>query len=186
MPTVAEREFDIHSADALLSLSDGEHYELVDLMPVEKVMGAEAEHVALGLARLLFNHCADRKLGLVFGSKTSYRCFPDDPQRVRQPDASVVRAGRLDGDRPPRGFITVAPDLAVEVISPNDLYEDVEERVTEYRAAGVPLVWVINPSTRTVLIRRLDRTCAEVGPDGELSGEDVIPGFACKVADLFV
>ena len=71
------------------------------------------------------------------------------------------------------------------VISPNDLYEDVEEKLSDYHAAKVRLVWVVSPGSKTVLIRRPDDTCALVREGGELSGEDVIPGFACKVADLF-
>jgi Uma2 family endonuclease len=91
-----------------------------------------------------------------------------------------------DGDRSPRGHVKLAPDLAVEVVSPIELYEEVEARVNEYLAAGVKLVWVVSPGSRTVLVRRPDGTCHAVGAAGELSGEDVLPGFACKVAELFV
>ena len=172
--------------DDLLAHPELDHYELIDGIPREKDMGAEAEYAAGELQRHLGNHCHSHKLGRVFNSNTGYRCFPDRPKLVRKPDASVVRAGRLTDDRVPKGWITIPPDLAVEVISPTDRAEDIEERVKEYHSAGVPLVWVVNPSTRTAVVRRLDGTAAEVGPAGTLAGEDVVPGFACPVADLFV
>ena len=172
--------------DDLLRVPDGDRYELVDGVPVEKPMGAESDEVGGLLLTAFNNHIRPRKLGRAYPSQTGFRCFPHKPGMVRMPDTSFVAAGRLPGDRSPEGYITVAPDVAVEVVSPHDLYEDVEAKVADYRAAGVKLIWVISPKTRTVLVRRLDGTCAELDAAGELSGEDVIPGFACKVADLFV
>ncbi len=115
----------------------------------------------------------------------SYQCFPDDPGKVRRPDVSFIRADRLPAEEAREGHCRIAPDLAVEVISPNDLYCDVDEKVNEYLAAGVRLVWVVNPSARRVLIRRRDRTAAELLEADELDGEDVVPGFRCRVAALF-
>jgi Uma2 family endonuclease len=138
------------------------------------------------LATPLLLHCREHRLGRVFGFKAPYRCFPGRPDTIRRPSLSVVRNGRLPGEVVPKDFLTIAPDLAVEVVSPNDLYEEVEAKVNEYLAAGVKLVWVVSPGSKTVLIRRADRTCAEVGEAGELSGESVVPGFTCKVAELFV
>jgi Uma2 family endonuclease len=59
-------------------------------------------------------------------------------------------------------------------------------KMMDYKSVKVRLVWVVSPDTKSVLIRRLDGTCGEVFEDGELSGEDVIPGFSCKVAELFI
>ena len=170
----------------LLRMPDGDHYELIDGKPKEKQMGAESDHIALRLASLLDQFCLRSKCGLVFGSQTGYRCFPGKPKLVRKPDASFVAAGRLPDDKTPKGDIPLAPDLAVEVVSPNDTYEEVAVKVAEFKSANVKLIWVISPETKTVLIRRLDGSCAEVGETGTLSGEDVLPGFTCAVADLFV
>ncbi|HXD87398.1 MAG TPA: Uma2 family endonuclease, partial [Urbifossiella sp.] len=74
----------------------------------------------------------------------------------------------------------------VEVASPNDGYEEIQSRVADFQSAQTRLIWVVSPHTRSVLIRRLDGSCAELREDGELSGEDVIPGFRCKVAELFI
>jgi Uma2 family endonuclease len=172
--------------DDLLRLPDGDHYELIDGVPKAKEKGAATDEIGLYLGSLLVAFVRSRKLGHIFGPQTGYVCFPDDPKRLRLPDVSFVAAGRLEGGKAPEGHIKIAPDIAVEVISPNNLYEEIETKVADYRSAGVKLIWIVNPKTRTVLIRRLDGSCAEVGATGQLSGEDVLPGFTCPVADLFV
>ena len=173
------------SPDDLLAMPDGEHYELVDGIPLEKSMGAEADEVALGLGGELRAFVRANKLGRMFGSQTGYRCFPHAPNRVRKPDVSFVAAGRLPSGKVPKGDFLIPPDLAVEVISPNDLAENLEERLSDFRKAGVPLIWIVSPGSRTVQIRRADGTAAILDDTGTLSGESVVPGFTCKVADLF-
>jgi Uma2 family endonuclease len=170
----------------LLAMPDGDRYELIDGMPREKPMGAQSDEVAGLLLTQLNVYIRPRKLGRAYPSQTGFQCFPKDAKLVRMPDTSFVAAGKLPGDTTPEGYIKVAPDLAVEVISPNEMYEEVAVKVADYKSAGVKLIWVISPKTKTVLIRRADGTCAEVGEAGTLSGEDVIPGFACPVAELFV
>ncbi|MCI0705022.1 MAG: Uma2 family endonuclease [Planctomycetia bacterium] len=170
----------------LLRMPDGDHYELIDGKPKEKAMGAESDKVALRIGGILDQFCLRTKIGLAFGSQTGFKCFSGKPKLVRKPDASVVLTGRLPDDKWPKGDIPLAPDLAVEVVSPNDTYEEVAVKIAEFKSANVKLIWVISPETRTVLIRRLDGSCAEVGESGTLSGEDVLPGFTCAVAELFV
>jgi Uma2 family endonuclease len=170
----------------LLAMPDGDRYELIDGVPREKPMGAESDEIALGVGAILRQFVKANRLGHVYGSQTGFQCFAGKPSLVRMPDTSFVAVGRLPGDKTPEGYIKVAPDLAVEVVSPNETYEEVEAKVAEYRSAGVKLVWIVSPKSRTVVIRRLEGTCAEVGEAGTLSGEDVIPGFACPVAELFV
>ena len=128
----------------------------------------------------------DPRSGRVFGAGMGYRCFPSDPRRVRKPDVSFVAAERITPALWTMEYIPFAPDLAVDVASPNDSHEYLEQKVADYRSAGVRLIWVVNPATRSVLIRRLDRTCAELDEAGTLDGEDVVPGFTCRVAELFV
>jgi Uma2 family endonuclease len=82
------------------------------------------------------------------------------------------------------GFITIPPDLAVEVISPNDLASELDEKLEEYLRAGVRLIWVINPQTRTLQIFRADRSGSRLHETDELLGEDVVPGFCCPVRAL--
>ncbi len=72
----------------------------------------------------------------------------------------------------------------VEVVSPNDLYSEVEEKVLEYLKAGVSLVWVVDPEVRVVRVHRADFTSAFLTENDSLSGEDVLPGFLCRVGAL--
>ncbi len=170
----------------LLRMPDGDRYELIDGRPKEKLMGAESDEISSTLNMLIKTFVRQNSLGHVYGSQTGYKCFPDKPRMVRKPDLSFVAAGRLPDDKTPKGDIQIAPDLAVEVVSPNDTYEEVAVRIADLKSASVKLIWVVSPETRTVVIRRLDGTCAEVGEAGTLSGEDVLPGFTCAVAELFV
>ncbi|MFO0796996.1 MAG: Uma2 family endonuclease [Gemmataceae bacterium] len=172
--------------EELLRMPDGDHYELIDGVPKEKPMGAESDSIAIGLGSLLTAFVKAKKLGLTFGAQTGYQCFPGRPKRVRMPDVSFVAKGRLPDDKPPKGYVSIAPDLAVEVLSPGELAEELAEKLADYRSAGIRLVWVVSPATRMVAIRRADGTLAELDESGTLSGEDVLPGFTCTVAELFV
>jgi len=172
--------------DDLLLMPDGERYELIDGIPKEREMGMKSSRVAGLLLTAINNHIFPTNLGRAYPAQAGYRCFPGRPRTVRYPDVSFISIIRMPNDPDPDGFCVVAPDLAVEVVSPNDTFEEVETKIGEYRAAGVPLVWTVSPIARTVMIRRLDRTCTELGETGTLSGEDVIPGFEVKVADLFI
>ena len=175
--------------DELLTMPDGVDYELVDGQLVERHMGAESSAIAAAIAMLLGMFIKNRKLGHLFTTDCGYQCFPDAPGKVRKPDVSFVQMGRLPNERPPKGFIRIAPDLVVEVLSPGDAADDVEVKVAQYIAAGVRLVWVVSPSTRSVRIQRpATAALGSSGAAGEndtISGEDVIPGFTARVAEFF-
>ena len=128
--------------------------------------------------------CEEHDLGIVWAADNGYQCFPHAPGLVRKPDVSFVRSGRLPGDVAPEGWVKIPPDLAVEVVSPNDSVEELEEKLDDYRKAGVPLVWVIYPEARKAKVLRLDGPPGELGEDDELSGEDIIPGFRCPLREI--
>jgi Uma2 family endonuclease len=174
------------SAEDYLTRRDWAEYELTDGILSPRHGGGVVGAVGVALGMYLTLHCRPRLIGHIFGVKCPYRCFPGRPHLIRRSSVSVVRFGRLPDEVVPKGFMTIAPDLAVEVVSPNDLDEEVEAKVNEYLTAGVKLVWVVSPGSRTVLVRRPDDTCSLVREAGELSGEGVVPGFTCKVAELFV
>ena len=180
MSTIAETLF---TPDDLLTMPDGDQYELVDGHLVERNMGSWAGVVEGKLFFLLYQHKLAGTIGMVFSSAVSDQCFGRN--RVRKPDLSFILAGRLPNDQVPEGHIRVVPDLAVEVVSPTDIQYDVDRKVVEYLEAGVKLVWVINPDTRVVLIYRLDGSISGVREGGELDGEAAVPGFRCRVVDLF-
>ncbi len=181
MSTVTKK---LYTPEDLLRLSDEKSYELVDGKLVRRAMGMESSLVGGNLYIRLYPHCGANKLGLVFPADASYQCFPDAPDKVRKPDVSFISAGRLQGQRLPKGHSTIAPNLAVEVLSPNDLATRIDEKVQEYLRAGVQLVWVINPKTRTARVHRRDGPITEIHETEELSGENVIPGFRCRLSEI--
>jgi Uma2 family endonuclease len=174
------------SPDELLTLPDADAYELVGGELVERKMGAKSSFIAGKVYARLERFCDDQRLGWVFPEGTSFRCFPDEPDKVRRADVSFIRFGRLAREQLPEGHLRTAPDLAVEVVSPNDLAYDVDSKVEDYLQAGVRLVWVVNPATRTVRVHRPDGPGATLRADDELTGGEVLPGFRCSIRDLFV
>jgi Uma2 family endonuclease len=149
-------------------------------------MGAESGLVNANLMYQVKAFLADNDVGFAFPPDVGYRINVGSSRRVRKPDLTFVARGRFDDDRPPRGDITIAPDLAAEVISPNDLAEDIEGRIADFLSVGTRLFWVVYPATRTVWVLRRDGSAARLTEQQELSGEDVIPGFVCPVSSLFV
>src|SRR5712692_3815014 len=95
---------------------------------------------------------------------------------VRSPDVAFVARGRFDQDELPEGFSPRAPDLAIEVLSPEDRPRHVLDKVGEYLQAGVRLVWVIDPRRGRAAIYRSLTDVREVGANDALDGEDVVPG----------
>lgn len=174
-----------HTPEDLLTMPDGQDYELVDGQLVERKMSMVSSWIAGQMFFQLAQHVQTADLGWVFPEGTSFQCFPDDPDRVRRPDASFLRRERMPGAPPHRGHGKIAPDLAVEVVSPNDLFEEVDQKVDEWLAAGVRLVWVIVPRTRTVRIHTHEAEVRKLSEDEELTAAPILAGFRCRVADLF-
>jgi Uma2 family endonuclease len=175
-----------YTPEDLLAMRDADCYELVNGVLVERHMGQLAGWIGGELVRLLGNYCHQHRLGWVFpGGDAGYQGFPGSPRTVRKPDVSFVAYGRFPGEEVPPGYARLVPDLAAEVISPNDLYEEVDQKIEEYVRAGVRLVWVISPQNHTIRIYRVNGTCQSLREQDDLDGEDVLPGFRCRVRDLF-
>lgn len=170
----------------LLAHPDRKRYELIDGQLVEHLTSHSAVWIASRIIYFIQAYLMKHPIGDVFSEGGSYQCFPDEPLMVRKPDVSFIRKGRLPPEQFARGHVRIAPDLAVEVISPHDLHYEVSRKLEEYFSAGIPLVWLVNPETRTVTIYR-------DGGDGvvllhendQLTGDDVLPGFSVAVAELF-
>src|SRR5439155_2899477 len=144
--------------EEFLDLPDAVSYELVDGELVERKMGSESSVIAGVIITILNTFIRGKRMGYCGTTDCSYQCFPDAPTKVRKPDVSFIRAGRLPDDKPPKGHTKIAPDLAVEVLSPGDLASEIERKVLEYLSAGVRVVWVVNPEFRTVTIHRAPAT----------------------------
>jgi Uma2 family endonuclease len=167
--------------DLLRTPKDGSTYELVDGEIRVSPGGARHGAVSLRLAVLLHAFVTERQLGFVFESNTGFR-LPSG--NIRSPDTCFVSAGRFADGLLPDGFANLAPDLAVEVISPGDRARHVFDKVGEYLEAGVRLVWVIDPRRRRAVVYRSLSEVRELREADELDGEDVLPGFHCTLSDI--
>jgi len=168
--------------DELLQMVNGDHFELVDGQLVQRNMGALSGWVG-GEMFAQIREYARQHGGWAFGDGVGYQCYSDNPEKVRKPDASFIKPGRLNSL--PDGYLTAVPDLVVEVVSPNDVYCDVESKIDEYLNAGVELVWVVNPANRSIRVFQSVRVVHEITSSGTLDGADVMPGFVCEVRSLF-
>ena len=122
-------------------------------------------------------------LGVVTGAETGFQ-IGHDPDTVRAPDVGFVSADRVPSETT-TGFFQGAPDLAVEVLSPNDRASAVTAKVQDWLAAGCRAVWVVDPGTKSVAVyRSLDRIVVLSRSDS-LTGNDVLPDFSLPVAEIF-
>lgn len=181
-----ETEVQLASED-LLSLPNGKDFELVDGQLLERHSGFESSYIASQLLVQLFQYNQSSKAGWVPGCGCGYSLqLPSRTNNVRKPDVSFASFCKLPASNGiPQGYPAIAPDLAAEVLAPNDLASEVESKIGDYLLAGVRLIWVINPPTRTVSVYRQNGSLTRHYESDELSGEDVLPGFSCKISALF-
>jgi Uma2 family endonuclease len=135
------------------------------------------------ILRLLGNHVEAAGLGDTY-TETGF-IVERDPDTVKGPDVSFVRRERLAAIANPEKYIPFAPDLAVEVRSPNDRDDEVQEKVQLWVRAGCLMVWTVDPESRTVTIHRPGTEPVTLGENDTIRGDDVVPGFECRVGDFF-
>ena len=156
--------------------------ELVDGVLVEKTVGIYESYLALRLGHLLAGFVEQHRLGIVVGADGMMRLAPG---LVRIPDVSFVSWNQLPGRRVPRVPIAdLAPDLAVEVISPSNTAREMERSLQDFLAAGVRLVWYVYPESQEVHVYAAERYDV-LTIEQELSGGDVLPGFGLPLRQLF-
>lgn len=165
-------------------MPDAVRFELADGELVERNLSAYTAAVAFELNGLM-RPSIRAAGGFGGGADFGLQIFVLQPGRVVKPDGCYLSAARLPSGLPANGWCRVAPDLAFEVVSPNDRAEDVEAKVRDFLAAGVLLVWVVYPATRSVTVHHPDGTAISLAGDARLTGEDILPGFATKVSELF-
>ncbi len=140
--------------------------------------------VVMNLAIPLGQYIMANGLGRIYAAETGFK-LEEDPDTVRAPDVAFVRQERLGEAVDTKGFWPGAPDLAVEVVSPSDLYADVEAKVLAWLDAGTRMVIVVNPQERVVCVYR-SRTDVEVlSEEDTLEGRDVVPGWSLPVREVF-
>jgi Uma2 family endonuclease len=167
--------------DLLAMPDDGQKYELVDGEIRVSPAGNRHSYVAAQLVAALSVFVKEHRLGYVMGADAGFR-LPS--KNVRSPDVSFVAAGRFPQNRPPDDFGNLAPDLAVEVLSPHDRPRHVLDKVGEYLEAGVRLIWVIDPRKASATVYRSLSDVRKLGADDSLDGEDVLPGFRCRLGEI--
>jgi Uma2 family endonuclease len=176
----------ITTADELYQMpDDGMRYELVrgDLRQMTPA-GYQHGKIAVRISWRLAQYVEANRLGDVLTAETGFR-IGTDPDTVRAPDVAFVARARIEQVGPVEGFWPGAPDLVVEVVSPGDRYTDVEEKTTDWLAAGARMVLVVNPRKRLVTVHRSLSDIAILTADATLSGGDVVPGWEVKVGELF-
>jgi len=164
---------------------DGQRHELIrgELTMMTPAGGGHGE-IAMRVAFALMTHVKAKQLGTVLAAETGFY-IARDPDTVRAPDAAFIARQRVPAAGLPAGFIPFAPDIAVEVLSPSDSQLDVDEKIDQWLAAGTASVWVVNPRGKTVTVHRSGRDPRILREHDVLEGEEVCPGFAVNVAELF-
>ncbi|HWS70911.1 MAG TPA: Uma2 family endonuclease [Thermoanaerobaculia bacterium] len=170
------------TAEELLRMpDDGMRHELVN-GEVSTMSPAGEEHggISQEIARQLGNHVRAQRLGKVYGADVGF-VLSRDPDTVRAPDAAFVRADRVVHMKE---YFPGAPDLAIEVISPNDTYTEVDAKVREYLRAGSQMVVVINPRNQSATVHTANGG-THLSIDDTLDGGDVVPGWRLPLRDIF-
>src|SRR5438034_9910467 len=153
------------------------------VLVVREPAGGRHGRAVMKLAIRLGVHVEREGAGHLFAAETGFTLFRG-PDTVRAPDIAFVRRERLP-DPIPIGFPELAPDLVVEVLSPNDRPGETLAKVGDWLEAGARLVWLIDPERRIARVYRPDGSESTIAADGQLDGEDVLPGFACSLAGIF-
>ncbi len=164
---------------------DGFRYELVRgelrrLTPAGNVHRRVAMNVAWPLAQYVKAH----DLGTVYAAETGFK-LATDPDTVRAPDVAFVSRQRVEAVGEVEGYWPGAPDLAVEVISPNDSHVEVEEKVLDWLEAGTEMVLAANPRRRSVTLYRSQSDITILTGTDVLDGGDVVPGFQLTLREIF-
>ena len=173
------------TAEELLQMpDDGYRYEIIRGELIQMPLpGLRRGRLTSQLAGHIGNYVEAKDLGITL-AVTGY-LLSSDPDTVRAPDASFISRERLDEIGETDGYWPGVPDLAVEVISPNDRYTEVEAKVAEWLEAGTRMVIVVNPRRRSVRVHRSPTEVDDLVEGDTIQGGDVVPGWSMPVSGLF-
>lgn len=174
------------TANDLLNLPDNDmQHELVK-GELRTMPPAKREHgqIETTILLALFNYLKTQPLGTLTTGDTGY-LLARDPDTVRAPDVGFISNQRVAAAGDPQGYWTVAPDLAVEIVSPSDLLYEVEEKVQDFLDAGTRIVWLVNPRRRTVTVYEKDQNPVVLRESQSLVAPGILPGFEMLIAEIF-
>ena len=170
---------ELHAMSGRIGRCELIYGEVVRMSPA----GAEHGIVALRFGRYLGEFVDDNGLGVVFAAETGFK-IESDPDLVRAPDASFVRKDRVQ-PRLPKGYFPGVPDLAVEVVSPDDSRREVAEKVNMWLAHGTHVVWEADPQRMTTRVHRVGASPQVLSVDDEIADEPLLPGFRLPLNKVF-
>ena len=157
--------------------------ELIDGVLVEKTMGYRESYLAGLIIHALHSFVEQQDLGIVLAPDAPLRILP---KQVRMPDVCFFSWDRFPNrNLPKEQILGMAPDLAIEVLSPGNTPREMQRKLEDYFAAKVPLVWYIDPATRTAKSYTAVDQVASFGEHDRLGGGDVLPGYELDLAELF-
>jgi Uma2 family endonuclease len=179
------------TAERLVSLQEFERLPEEAGYRVELVRGRlvreprpSAEHTWLASELYWRIESHARKHGLGRAIFDAGFVLEDDPPTIRIPDIAFLAPPRSEGERP-EGLWTLAPDLAVEIVSRSNRAAEIQGKVLEYLASGTRLVWVAEPASRSVTSYRSRKDVEVLTEEDDLDGADILPGFLLRISDLF-
>lgn len=164
---------------------DAVRYELIaGVLRETEPKGGRHGEIQFEVHGPLYIYLRERRIGRVYTEGTHFLVLRD-PDVVLMPDIAFVRNQRLPPDGARDGVMPLAPDLAIEVLSPRNRVAEMAEKIDLYQRAGVPLTWLARPRNRSVTVYVLGREPRVLNEFDSLDGGDVLPGFRLPVADLF-
>ncbi|MBI1762802.1 MAG: Uma2 family endonuclease [Acidobacteria bacterium] len=169
------------TATTQAAFEDDLDYEIVDGQKEAKMAGAKPGSINAQLIIELGIYLKQNPIGKLYTSNTTFQIGVNE----RMPDVGFVFSQRIPAEGEPSGKWKIAPDLAIEVISPNDVWDKVNRKVREYFAAGVQQVWLVSQVEQEVTIYDSPTRIRVVTADQELTSEALLPGFKCRVSALF-
>ena len=164
---------------------DGNRYELIEgVLRMMSPAGSEHGKVAARILARLVVHVEPMDIGEVFAAETGFR-IASNPDTVRAPDAAFVSHERLNAVEPTRAYLALAPDLVVEVVSPNDSFSEVESKSQQWLDAGCELVLVADPENETLQVYRQSEQRVVLKSGEIFDSGDVCENWKLAVNDVF-
>lgn len=164
---------------------DGKRYELLEgRLHVMSPAGGQHGRIAMRIGSMLEQHVRANRVGQVFAAETGF-LLSRNPDTVRAPDVAFVHRHRYERLTETEGYLPLAPDLVIEVVSPSDAFSEIEKKVQAWLGYGCRTVLVVDPAMQCIRVHR-DREAIDVyGVDDDLELNDAVPGWRLSVAEVF-